>query len=537
MAIAAVLFLSSFSQTVVSTALPRIIGEFGGVSMYSWVLSASMLASTVAIAPAGKLSDRFGRRPFLVGGIILFVAASLLTGISRNMGELIAFRAVQGLGGGVITASSFAAIGDLFAPAERGRYMGMFTGIYAVSSVAGPLVGGFVTDHLGWRWLFLANLPLGVIAVAVIWRWLPARRRTGDTRPIDFIGMSLLSAAVLALLFALTMGGNEFAWRSWQIGSLFAIAAAAIGALLAVERGAADPVLPWPAISNRTYLVVAGVSFLTGMGLFGALAYMPLFVQGVLGASATNSGVVNTPLMMMLTVGSVIAGNLSTRSRRYRTLVLVGGALLTAGMAFMITLDERSAVALPLVGMGIIGFGLGLSMPLLGLAVQNALPDSQLGVSSAATQFFRQVGGTLGIAISGSLMNSYVRGHLQARLPEALTGVTAPETLRHLESPNLLLSPSSMDKMRVAFASFGSDGPAIYDATVGAMRAVLADGLHEVFILALAVSVLSLVISALLPEMRLATAEERAAHGPPTARDAEIPPLPGATYPAPDPGA
>lgn len=532
-AIATALFLSSFSQTVVSTALPRIIGEFGGVNRYSWVLSASMLASTVAIAPAGKLSDRFGRRPFLVGGIALFVAASSLTGFSRNMEELIAFRALQGLGGGVIAAAAFAAIGDLFAPAERGRYIGLFTGIYAVSSVAGPIVGGFVTDHLGWRWLFFANLPIGIVAVAVIWRWLPKPPRIHDARPIDFTGIAFLVTAVLALLFALTMGGNEFAWRSWQIASLFVIAAAAVVALLLVERVAADPVLPLPALANRTYMVVAAVSFLTGMGLFGALAYMPLFIQGVLGTSATNSGVVNTPLMMMMTAGSVVAGNLSARSRRYRIVVLVGGALLTAGMALMITLDQHSAVAMPLLGMGIVGFGLGLSMPLLGLAVQNALPDSQLGVSSAATQFFRQVGGTLGIALSGSLLNSYVHGHLADRLPATITSVASPEMIDALESPSLLLSPSAMDKMSAAFGAFGPDGPALFDATVGAMRAVLAEGLHEVFIIGFIVSIISVVVSVLLPDAGLASAAERRPHAvEPAASEENAPASPAFTPPA-----
>jgi len=532
-AIATALFLSSFSQTVVSTALPRIIGEFGGVNMYSWVLSASMLASTVAIAPAGKLSDRFGRRPFLIGGIALFVASSSLTGFSRNMEELIAFRALQGLAGGVIAAASFAAIGDLFAPAERGRYMGLFTGIYAISSVAGPIVGGFVTDHLGWRWLFFANLPVGIVAVAVIWRWLPKRPRARDPRPIDVTGIAFLVTAVLALLFALTMGGNEFAWRSWQIASLFATAAVAIVALLLVERGAADPVLPLPALANRTYLVVAAVSFLTGMGLFGALAYMPLFIQGVLGTSATNSGVVNTPLMMMLTVGSVVAGNLSARSRRYRIIVLVGGALLTGGMALMITLDQHSAVAMPLLGMGIVGFGLGLSMPLLGLAVQNALPDSQLGVSSAATQFFRQVGGTLGIALSGSLLNSYVHGHLAGRLPAAITGAAPPEMIASLESPSLLLSPSAMDKMSAAFGAFGPDGPALFDATVTAMRGVLADGLHEVFLIGFIVSLVSVVVSVLLPNTGLASATERRGRGADPSNPSGDESAPGAALPAP----
>jgi EmrB/QacA subfamily drug resistance transporter len=506
-AVMAALFVSAFSQTVAGTALPRIIGELGGINLYSWVLTASMLAATAAAPLVGKLSDLYGRKVFIMGGIIVFMAASAATGAAQNMAQLIAFRAVQGLGGGTIMASAFATIGDLFSPAERGRYFGLFTGVFAVASVTGPLVGGFLTDHWGWRWVFYVNLPFGLLALAILAHSLPARRMPERTQPIDWLGMATLLSCVLPLLFALAWAGDRFPWGSWQIAGLMFVAALGLLAFVAAERWAADPVLPLFLLQNRTFVVASVMSFLTGMGLFGALSYMPLYIQGVLGASATNSGLVNMPLMVGLAAASMIAGHIASRTGRYRWTIVAGGAVLVVGMALTLPFDEHTALAVPVAAMVVVGFGLGLSTPLLGVAVQNALSDRMLGVASASSQFFREIGGTLGVALSGTLITTQLHEHLISRLPPDVTSSAPDDLVRRLENPRILLSPSALGKMREAFTALGGDGPALYAKTVGAMRSVLADGVHDVFFVGLIVALLVFGAGLLLPDLPLRTRE------------------------------
>lgn len=502
-AVMAALFVSALSQTIVATALPRIVGDLGGLALYSWVLTSSMVAMTAVTPLVGKLSDRYGRKPFLMGGIVLFMAASALTGAAQNMVQLIVFRAVQGVAAGTIQASAFAAVGDLFPPAERGKYFGLFTGAFAVASVMGPVLGGLVTDHWGWRWVFYLTIPFGLVALLVLMGGMPWQRLGERDQPIDWLGMGALLWAVVPLLLALSWGNDRFGWSSWQVAALIAVFVLGTGAFVAVERQARDPVLPLGLFGNRTFLVGAMVAFLTGTGLFGALSYMPLFIQGALGASATNSGLVNTPLMLGLTAASLTAGAVSSRTGRYRWLVVAGGVVLAAGMAVMAALDEQSSLALPIVGMVVVGLGLGLSMPLLSLAVQNALAAGQLGVATASTNFFRQIGGTLGIAVFGTVLSARLHDDLLARLPREVTSVAPEETLRRLEEPRILLSPETLAAMRSGFDAFGASGAQLYHATLAAMRSVLADGLHDVFLVGLLVAVLAAVVSVLLPELPL----------------------------------
>ncbi len=512
-AVMAALFVSATSQTVVATALPRMIGDLGGLSLYSWVLTSSMLAATAAMPLVGKLSDLYGRKPFLMGGIALFMVASALTGASQNMLQLIGFRAVQGLAGGTIMASAFATIGDLFPPAERGRYFGLFTSVFGLASIAGPLLGGFITDHWGWRWVFYVNVPFGLLALAVLVKAMRWQRRAESERqavPIDWVGMVALLWAVIPLLLALAWAGDRFPWVSVPIGALLGTAGLGLFAFIAIERGAADPVLPLSLFRERTFVVASVAAFFMGMGLFGALSYMPLFIQGVLGASATNSGLVNMPLMLGFTAASFASGMVASRTRRYRWMVIAGCLVMAGGMAVMVTLDEQANLALPIVGMIVVGLGLGLSMPLLGLAVQNALDDRLLGVATASSQFFRQIGGTLGIALFGTIITTQIRGGLVGRLPEEVTNAAPPEALRQLEEPRILLSPEALERLRGTFVSFGDGGPALYDQTLAVMRSVLADGLHEVFLVGLLVAFLTLAVSVFLPERPLRT---RAAGG------------------------
>jgi EmrB/QacA subfamily drug resistance transporter len=519
-ALLAALFVSAISQTVIATALPRMIGELGGLDLYSWVLTSSMLAMTAAMPLVGKLSDVYGRKPFLIGGIVLFMITTALTGASQNMVQLIAFRGLQGVAAGTIQASAFAAIGDLFEPAERGRYFGLFTGAFAVASVAGPLLGGFVTDHWGWRWVFYISIPFGLLALLALAKGMPGSGRPRVQGAIDWAGMAALLWAVVPLLLALSWAGGEFGWASPHVAALVAVAVAGTVAFAFIEHRAADPVLPPMLFRERTFVVASLVSFLTGIGLFGALSYMPLFIQGTLGASATNSGLVNAPMMLGLTSASLVAGNVASRTGRYRWMVVVGGGVLAGGMAIMASLDEHVSLLLPIAGMVVVGLGLGLNMPLLGLAVQNALSNRLLGVATASTQFFRQVGGTLGIAIFGSVVTARLHQDLLGSLPPEVTSAAPPDVLARLEEPRILLSPAALAKLREAFeGAFGAGGPDLFDGTVGAMRAVLADGLHEVFLLGLIVAVLAVAVSLFLPERLLQTGEVNVGPAPDSAAE------------------
>jgi MFS family permease len=317
--------------------------------------------------------------------------------------------------------------------------------------------------------------------------------------------MVALLWAVIPLLLALAWAGDRFPWVSVPIGALLGTAGLGLFAFIAIERGAADPVLPLSLFRERTFVVASVAAFFMGMGLFGALSYMPLFIQGVLGASATNSGLVNMPLMLGFTAASFASGMVASRTHRYRWMVIAGCLVMAGGMVVMATLDEQARLALPIVGMIVVGLGLGLSMPLLGLAVQNALDDRLLGVATASSQFFRQIGGTLGIALFGTIITTQIRGGLVGRLPEEVTSVAPPEALRQLEEPRILLSPEALERLRGTFVSFGDGGPALYDQTLAVMRSVLADGLHEVFLVGLLVAFLTLAVSVFLPERPLRT--------------------------------
>ncbi len=499
------LFVSAVNQTVVSTALPRIIAELGGISVFTWVFTSFLLTSTTVMPVVGKLSDLYGRKPFFMVGIAVFMLASALSGASQNIMQLIVFRAFQGIGAGMIMATSFAVIGDLYPPAERGKYMGLLAATYGLASVFGPTLGGYLTDNLSWRWVFYVNIPFGFLALAVLAVGFPWVRRPPGERHIDYWGAATLILAVVPLLVALVWAGDLYPWLSPQIGGLLLFSALMTLAFIIVESLAEEPILPLGMFRNQIFVVAVVVTFLTGIGMFGSIAFMPWFVQGALGASATNSGLVNTPMMLGLMVAATVSGQLVTRFGYYRLLIVLGGVILAAGMYLMTLMDESTAQTLAVRNMVIIGLGLGLSLPLLSLIVQNALPYKFLGVATSAIVFARSIGGTLGIAIFGTIITSQIRSGLRAELPPELTANTPQELIKPLEDPQILLSPSSLDRLRQAFDTLGSDGPRLFTETVTAMRAVLADALVDVFFAGFVVAVLALLASILIREIPLRT--------------------------------
>ena len=501
------LLVSALNQTVVGTALPRIVAELGGLDMYSWVLTSFMLTSTTAILVAGRLSDMYGRKPFYMAGIAIFMTGSALCGVSQSIMQLILFRGFQGIGGGIMMGNAFAIIGDLFPPAKRAKYQGLFTSVFGLASVIGPLVGGFITDNWTWRAVFYLNLPIGFTALAVLWFGFPWRRPTAR-RSIDYPGAVVVACAIVPLLLAMVWAGDKYAWTSPQIVSLLSLSAAMVGLFLLVEQRAIEPVLPLALFRGRIFTVCSLLAFLTGMGMFGTMAFMPLFMQGALGDSATNSGVVMIPMMMGVVGGSIASGQIVSRLKRYRVILVLGSLTLVVGMYLMSLMTSSTPHSAAIRNMLIVGAGLGITMPLTSLAVQNSVSYRLLGIATSSVVFFRSIGGTIGIAVFGTMMTGRMSADFQTSLPQDVKAVVPPDLLSRLEDPQILLSPSTLDRVREGFGLLGADGPRLFEETIASMRSVVGTSLGGVFFVGFIVAIIALIVSFLVREIPLRTSWE-----------------------------
>lgn len=504
------LFLSAMDQTVVGTALPRIIAELSGVSLYAWVFTSYMLASTTAVPIVGKMGDIYGRKQFLIAGIIIFLIASALCGLSQNMIQLIAFRGVQGLGGGFLVANAFAMIGDLYTPAERGRYAGIMSSAFGLASVIGPLVGGAITDHISWRWVFYVNLPIGIVALIVLSAVLPASGRRQERVPVDYAGAAALVVCIVPMLLAFSWAGVDYAWASPQVIGPFAVSAVALAAFLVIETRAEDPMIPLSLFRNRIFAVATAVTFVSGVAMFAGMVYIPLFMQGVLDFSATNAGLVLTPMTLSMVAASAICGQLVSRTGRYKWFAVVGLGLATVGLIMLTRLGVHSSQMSGMEAMSVLGFGLGLSFPVLVLATQNAVPYRLMGITTSLNQFARSVGGTIGVAIMGSILTRRLDSELRSGLPADVRARAPAPLLNALSDPRILLDGGALAKIRdEAFgAVFGADAPRLFEATVESMKEGLASSISVVFVMAAATMALSLAMSIFLPEAPLRQTHE-----------------------------
>jgi EmrB/QacA subfamily drug resistance transporter len=482
------LLLAALDQTIVGTAIPRIVADLNGLDRLAWVTTAYLVTSTTVTPIAGKLGDLFGRKPFLLAGMIGFVVASAFCGLAQDMTQLIVARGIQGIFGGVLFATVFSVIGDLFAPSQRARAQGLFGAVFGLASVVGPTAGGFITDHWSWRWVFEVNIPVGIVAVAVVVAGLPYVKSKASWRDIDFWGAVTLAAGIVPLLIALTIT-NTHAWTSPQVLGLLAFAALMLAAFVFVESRVEEPIVPLHLFKNTVFSVSMVVGFLTAFGMFGSILFTPLVFQGVLGISATNSGALITPMMFGLIGASTLTGFLMRRIKYYRFLGTIGVAVMILGMWLLSQVVPGTPQWRVVANLVIVGLGIGTTFPLYLTAVQTALPRKYLGVASSQIQFWRNLGGTVGSAILGAVLANRLPSYLTTRVTDLNLPAQVVATLPKGGSANSILDPTLLAKLPPAF--------------VGAIRLALSDTLHDIYVFAGAILVVALISTLFMKEVPL----------------------------------
>lgn len=468
------MLVASISQTIVGPALPRIVAELGGMEHYSWLATAAMLVSAITVPIAGKLSDLYGRRPFYIAGLAVFMAGSIISGLAPNFWTLVAGRAVQGLGMGTLMPLSQTIIGDIVPPRFRGKYQGLMGAVFGISSIAGPLAGGFITDSIGWRWLFFVSLPIGFVAMAFIIRFfhLPHEKREVS---IDYAGMVALAIALVSILLATSFGGTTWPWASAQIIVLYAVGAVATIAFILIERKAKEPVIPLRLFRSSIFTLSNIASFGIAIMMFGAIIYIPVYAQGVLGVSAAESGLILMPLMLGMIVMGMVSGFLVTKTGRYKEIILIGNALMIAGYVLLSRMHFGSSPLELTFAMLVFGVGLGLAMQQYTLVVQNNARRQDLGVATSSVQFFRNVGSTVGIAIYGTIMTTSIGPAIARYLPEGAAGQVSEM------DAGAVLDPAQLAGLSTPVAD--------------AVRQGLAEALHNTFLIGIPIGVLVLIAS------------------------------------------
>jgi EmrB/QacA subfamily drug resistance transporter len=497
--------LAAIDQTIVGTAEPRIIAQLSGFDRYPWIATAYLLTSTVSVPIFASLSDIHGRKPFFLLGATLFTATSALCGAAGTltflpidgMGQLILFRGLQGVGAGMVIGLLFTIVGDIFSPAERGRYQGLFAAVWGVASIFGPTLGGWLTDNWSWRACFWVNLPVGAVAVAAIYFEFPHLKPRGPSRRLDWAGFVTLVGTVVPLLLALTWA-TQYGWSSVRVESLLALSALMLALFLYAESKASEPVIPLVLFTNPIISICSVCAFVLGVGMFGVIIYLPLFMQGVLGVSATQSGGLLTPLMMGAVVGSIVGGQTVSRTGTYKAVAIAGSMLVAAGMVVFATMGVDTQRIYVASGMVIAGLGMGLLQPVYTLAVQNVAPRRQMGAATSSTIFFRSIGATVGVAAFGSIMLTRYHTAFERSMPAHVPAAALP----YFANPLLLVQVRQ--QMEAAFSRFPG-GPALLQTLFDNVRASLASGLHLIFVCSAVIMIASVLLHLVLRSEPLRT--------------------------------
>jgi EmrB/QacA subfamily drug resistance transporter len=494
------LLMAALDQTIVGTALPRIVAELNGLDRYSWLITGYLVASTVVVPIAGKMGDLFGRKPFLIAGMAGFVGASALCGLAQDMNQLIVFRIIQGLFGGMLFASAFTTLADIFPPAQRARMQGLFGGVFGLASIVGPVVGGFLTDNWGWRWVFYVNLPVGLLGVLTVVGFLPFIRTQASWRDIDVWGSAALAGGLIPILVALSVAKDQ-GWTSFEVLGLLVLGVAMLVAFFLIEQRVKEPIVPFKLFKNRAFAVSMAVGFLSALGMFGMIIFVPLETQGVLGVSVTNSGLLLTPMMLGLIVASVVTGQLMVRIKHYHYLGTIGAALMMVGIYIVAQTTPSTSQATLTAAIIIVGAGLGITFPLYINAVQSALPMRYLGVGTSQIQFWRNIGGTVSSAVLGSLLAQRLPGAIQDQVARLhLPASFRLPTSASSNNPNALLDPA---KIAQAKAQLPAQAVPLFDQVMHAIREALAVTLHDIFLVAIVLIALALLASLLMPDVPL----------------------------------
>lgn len=489
------LALAALDQTIVGTAMPRVIADLNGFDRYPWVTTAYLLTSTISVPIFAKLSDIYGRKWFFLFGVVLFVLASVLCGAAASMTQLIAYRGLQGLAAGVITGLLFTILGDIFTPAERARYQGLFGAVWGLASIFGPTLGGWITDRYSWRWTFYVNLPVGLLAAGAILFEFPYFKPSGVRRKIDWWGAATLIGCLVPLLLSLTWA-TEYGWDSTLVLGLLGVSAAMLPAFLLAESRASDPILPLWLFANPVILVSSIAIFVLGAGMFGVILYVPLFMQGVLGVSAMHSGSLLTPLLVGAVISSIAAGQMIARTGRYRWIAVGGSVVAATGMYLLSAMDGSTTEGEVARNMVIAGLGMGVLQPIYTLAVQNVAPPAHMGAATASTQFFRSIGSTVGVALFGSVLLKLYHEQFNLHIPVG----TPPRALVPFQNPLQLVQ--IRPRLEAAFGAYPG-GAELLRALLGDVHDSLIVGLHAIFFIGAIVMTIGVAVNFFLKEVPL----------------------------------
>ncbi|MFG2676285.1 MDR family MFS transporter [Streptomyces sp. DT20] len=469
------MLLAMLDNLIVGTAMPTIVGDLGGLEHLSWVVTAYTLATAASTPIWGKLGDMYGRKGMFLTSIVIFLIGSVLSGMSQDMGQLIGFRAIQGLGAGGLMVGVMAIIGDLVPPRERGKYQGLMAGVMAIAMIGGPLVGGTITDHLGWRWAFYINIPLGIVALAMVTAVLHLPKRERRKAKVDYLGAGLLTVGITAIVLVTTWGGSEYDWNSAVIMELIAIGVASLAGFVFVETKAAEPIIPLHIFRNLNFTLMSVVGFMAGFVMFGAVLFLPLFQQSVQGASATNSGLLLLPMLLSMMVVSLIAGRVTTNSGRYKIFPIIGSILMVAGLFLLSTMDTGTTRLTSGIYMAVLGAGMGFLMQITMLVAQNSVELKDMGVASSATTLFRTLGSSFGVAIMGALFTGRVQDEMAARGGGGATSHSA-----QLDAASLAKLPVPVREAYEFAVSSGTHIAFLVGASVGVVALVAALFVKEV---------------------------------------------------------